>query len=94
MGQLEEDTIKQGYKILQEISELLKKPQEGRTEALEYLSNRFYTYIPHQLDKDSMIDSEFKVKACQELISSLIDMKIILKNERRERPKNPIDLNY
>jgi poly [ADP-ribose] polymerase len=74
-----------------------RKEVDNRDQALEYLSNRFYTYIPHNLGKkyrNSLIDSPSKIKAKNQLISSLIDIKTILKNEKEKKPQSPLDLNY
>ena len=74
-----------------------RKEVDNRDQALEYLSNRFYTYIPHKLGKNyrnSLIDSPSKIKAKNQLISSLIDIKTILKNEKGKKPQSPLDLNY
>ena len=98
MGHLEPETIKQGYIILMEIEELVnRKGVENKEEALQYLSNRFYTYIPHKLGKNfrhSLIDSNSKIKAKNQLISSLIDIKTIMNNEKGKKPECPLDLNY
>lgn len=64
LGKLADETIKQGYSILNELQEALKK-KKGRQTYME-LSSKFYSCIPHDFGFKKMIefilDNEEKVK--------------------------------
>ena len=98
LGKLGDGTIKQGLSTLQEISKVLKG--NGDRKALETLSSKFYTLIPHDVGfskmRDHIIDTNKKLKDKIEMLESLSDIKLatkMLKNEAND-DTNEIDNRY
>lgn len=102
LGQLDKETVLEGYKYLREIEKVLNGKAKGD---LADLSSKFYTYIPHNFSMKHM--SQFTIKTHEvlkeklDLIQNLIDIKIahtIIAGEKKRQkagPKvNPIDENY
>lgn len=57
LGQLDKETIMEGYKYLREIEKVLNGKAKGD---LADLSSKFYTYIPHNFSMKHM--SNFTIK--------------------------------
>lgn len=104
LGDLSEETIKQGYMYLKEIEKVLAKckgkvKQKERGE-LQKLSSSFYSHIPHDFGRQNVmnfvIDTEVKLKEKIDLISDLSDIKLAFKKSKlvgnkRKQTKNPQD---
>ena len=88
LGQLSEQTVKDGYAYLREIEAILGKIKRGETtlasqrSRLAELSGKFYTHIPHDFGRAKManfvIDTIEALKEKMGLVSSLIDIKAAL----------------
>ena len=99
LGQLDKETVMEGYKYLREIEKVLNGKGKGD---LADLSSKFYTYIPHNFSMKHM--SNFTIKTLEmvkqkfDLIQNLIDIKIaanIVEQKVVKGPKvNLIDQNY
>jgi poly [ADP-ribose] polymerase len=51
LGQLDKETVLEGYKYLREIEQVLQGKKKGD---LADLSSKFYTYIPHNFSMKKM----------------------------------------
>lgn len=77
LGQLDRETVMEGYKYLREIEKVLNKKQKGD---IADLSSKFYTYIPHNFSMKHM--SNFTIRTHEQLrekldlIQNLVDIKI------------------
>ena len=109
LGELSKETVLKGYKILQEIEDVLQKKSK---KSLEDLSGQFYTNIPHNFGFKKMsafvINTAEKLQEKLDLIQNLIDIQVahdILKgkkpssNTSKDTSKkvsipNPIDTNF
>jgi poly [ADP-ribose] polymerase len=101
LGQLDKETVMEGYKYLREIEKVLNGKAKGD---LADLSSMFYTYIPHNFSMKHM--SNFTIKTHEilkeklDLIQNLIDIKIAhtivnVETKAAKGPKvNQIDENY
>lgn len=100
LGQLDKETVMEGYKVLREIEKVLTGKAKGD---LADLSSKFYTYIPHNFSMKHM--SNFTIKTIEmvkqkfDLIQNLIDIKIahtiVSGGKVQKGPKvNPIDEKY
>lgn len=85
LGKLSVPTLREGFSVLQELSELVQDPSIATTrgvglkEAIESLSNRFLTLIPHVIPRGSrppIIDNDELIKREMELLENLSDMKL------------------
>lgn len=100
LGQLDKETVMEGYKYLREIEKVL----DGKSKAdLNELSSKFYTHIPHDFKMQKMSNFVIKTKEMLQqkidLIQNLIDIKIatkIAKGKKKEDKitKNPLDEKY
>jgi poly [ADP-ribose] polymerase len=101
LGQLDKETVLEGYKYLREIEKVLNGKSKGD---LAELSSKFYTYIPHNFSMKHM--SNFTIKTLEmlkekiDLIQNLLDIKIahkIVKAKKEGKKKeetNPLDDKY
>ena len=85
LGKLSVPTLREGFSVLQELSELIQDPNIATTSgvsfknAVEGLSNRFLTLIPHVIPRGSrppIIDNDELIKREMELLENLSDMKL------------------
>ena len=53
LGQLDKETVMEGYRYLREIEQVLNGTKRGD---LAELSSKFYTFIPHSFKKKSLTD--------------------------------------
>jgi poly [ADP-ribose] polymerase 2/3/4 len=100
LGKLSKRTLTQGYEILKEIAALigdhsLAQSQYGQTigHALEDLSNRYFSTIPHSFGRNRppVIQDDRLMKKEIELIESLTDMQLaneIMKTAKGDKEKN------
>ena len=66
LGQLEKETVLEGYKYLSEIEKVLSGKAKGD---LAELSSKFYTYIPHNFSMKHM--SNFIINTTEKLKEKL-----------------------
>ena len=97
LGKLGENTIKEAYGILNELSKAVKKKDK---EAMTRLSGDFYTLIPHDFGFQKMahfiIDNEEKVKNKATMLSTISDLKVTTKllDQKVDDDTAIIDQNY
>lgn len=103
LGQLDKETVMEGYKYLREIEKVLNGKAKGD---LNDLSSKFYTHIPHDFGMKKMsnfiINTKEMLQQKIDLIQNLIDIKIatkIIKGKKAEEKKkaaavNPLDEKY
>lgn len=86
LGQLSDETINNGYKILKKIEVVLteiKKGNNSNESTLADLSSKFYTFIPHNFGREKM--SNFIINTFPdldkklELLQNLDDSKTAIK---------------
>lgn len=109
LGKLSKRTINQGLTALKDLSELFRKPSLAQekhgcsyTEALEDLSNTYYTVIPHVFGRNRppIIRDDQLLKREVELLDSLSEMSIasaIMKEANKDGPGeavHPLDRQY
>ncbi|KLT38345.1 PARP-domain-containing protein [Cutaneotrichosporon oleaginosum] len=97
LGKLSKSTILKGFQALKDLASLfddhsLAQSVHGQAyqSAVEMLSNRFYSYIPHDFGRNRppIIASEALLKREIELLESLGDMKEAAAIMKAERPKD------
>ena len=97
LGKLSKDTIKRGYQILKNISDVLDKKSKGD---LTDLSSKFYTVIPHDFGFKHMsqfvINTKEKLKEKLEMVQSLGDIEIAsrLLEKGNKSGQSEVDSNY
>ena len=102
LGQLDRETVLEGYKYLSKIELVLSGKDNGD---LAELSSKFFTYIPHNFSMKNMsnfiIDTHAKLKEKLDLIQNLVDINIgknllneMMKYKDEESKENPIDQKY
>jgi poly [ADP-ribose] polymerase len=99
LGKLAKGTILKGFQTLKDLAALfddnsLAQSVHGTAyrAAVEMLSNRFYSYIPHDFGRNRppVIDNEPMLKREIELLESLGDMKEAAAIMKQERPKDTV----
>jgi len=85
LGDLSEETVKQGYKYLNLIDEILEEQEKTgkktskQMEDLNQFSSKFYTLIPHSFGRGPIsmhiINNKDKLKQKVDMVSSLIDIQ-------------------
>ncbi|TPX31004.1 hypothetical protein SmJEL517_g05553 [Synchytrium microbalum] len=98
LGKLTKGMIRQGYDVLQELSEEINK-KKPNANTLQQLSSTFYTVIPHEFgfSVPPVIRTPQDLKKKLEMVEALGDIQIattILKSHAGEITANPMDLNY
>ena len=97
LGKLSKDTIKRGYEVLTQISDVLDNKTTGD---LTDLSSKFFTIIPHDFGFKHMsqfvINTKEKLKAKLEMVQSLGDIEIAsrLLEQTADTNKSEVDSNY
>jgi poly [ADP-ribose] polymerase len=85
LGKLSMRTLKSGFSVLKELSELIADPTSAQAKydipygaAVEYLSNRYYTLIPHVFGRNRppILGSDAQIKKEVELLEALTDMDV------------------
>ncbi|KAL4945458.1 hypothetical protein BDV06DRAFT_209441 [Aspergillus oleicola] len=106
LGKLSKRTLTTGFETLKELTELLATPslaaskyQMQQRPAMEALSNRYFTTIPHIFGRNRppVLDNQTIIKKEIELLEALTDMEItnsILKDATKIEDVNPIDSQY
>lgn len=95
LGKLTKKQIKDGYEVLKELDEAIKR---GDSSSLERLTSRFYTLIPHSFGRSvpPVIRNSETLKKKMAMLEALADIEIATKlmKETEESGDNPIDHNY
>lgn len=98
LGQLDKETVLEGYKYLREIEKILKS---GKSGDLAALSSKFYTHIPHKFKtkklSDYIINTKEMLQEKVDLIQNLIEIKTahkMLNSKVKDSKSNIIDDNY
>lgn len=107
LGKLSKTTLTRGYQALKDLSALLDDPSLAASqyntsfdEATEYLSNSYFSYIPHIFGRSGLpvIRTQPMLKQEIELLESLSDMKdadAILKPEKKDAERlNILDRQF
>ncbi|KAL4810012.1 poly polymerase catalytic domain-containing protein [Aspergillus unguis] len=106
LGKLSKRTLTMGFEILKELAELSNTPSLAMSKhgmqlrpALENLSNRYFTTIPHVFGRNRppVLDNQTYIKKEVELLEALTDMEItnsILKDATKMEDVNPVDSQY
>ena len=108
LGKLSKRTLTSGFERLKELAELFAKPSladevhyMSYAEAIESLSNRYYTVIPHSFGRNRppVISDDRRLKREIELLESLSDMEIannIMKEAKEDVSEHvhPLDRQY
>lgn len=106
LGKLSKTTILRGYQVLKDLAALLDDQSLASSEydksypqAVEQLSNQFYSYIPHDFGRNRppIIGSTEHLKKEVQLLESLTDLKdadSILKADKGGSKANIIDSRY
>lgn len=105
LGKLSKATISRGFQTLKDLSALLDDTslagnyQQSPQGAIEQLSNRFYSYIPHSFGRDRppIISSQLMLKREVELLESLSDLKDahnIIKSEKDDAGIHVLDSRF
>lgn len=106
LGKLSDRTLKMGFSILKELSEMIADPSLARPKygvayaaAIEDLSNRYFTTIPHVFGRNRppVINSDAQIKKEIELLEALTDMDVaneIMKDAREADEINQLDRQF
>ncbi|OXV09109.1 hypothetical protein Egran_03129 [Elaphomyces granulatus] len=106
LGKLSKRTIQTGFQILKDLSELLTNPSLGVSRygiglnpAVEQLSNRYFSTIPHAFGRNRppVVGNEQLIKKEVELLESLGDMGIaneIIKSSKEVDSIHPLDKQF
>lgn len=98
LGKLTKKQIKDGYEVLKELEDAIKKGKSGSV--LADLSSRFYTLIPHSFGRQvpPVIKNAEVLKKKMQMLEALADIEIATKlmkqTEESTDTANPIDINY
>jgi poly [ADP-ribose] polymerase len=104
LGKLSKKTIQKGYRVLNDIGDILKSAPGGSSKSPKVmdLTNQFYTYIPHNVGKARLpfIDNTTILKEKIELLDTLNEIDVALKKQAEADavhtgPKmHPVDRQY
>lgn len=105
LGKLSDRTLKTGFSILKELSELISAPDLaasrydiGYAPALGHLSDRYFTTIPHVFGRNRppVLDSDAYIKKEIELLEALTDMDVAheIMKESKDAEVNELDRQF
>ncbi|KKK26234.1 hypothetical protein ARAM_004958 [Aspergillus rambellii] len=106
LGKLSKRTLQTGFETLKELAELAATPSLASTRygmqlrpAMEQLSDRYFTLIPHVFGRNRppVLDSEVYIKKEVELLEALTDMEVansIVKDSSKIVDVNPLDRQF
>ncbi|KAL5340119.1 poly polymerase catalytic domain-containing protein [Aspergillus crustosus] len=106
LGKLSKRTLTMGYETLKELAELAATHSLAASRygvplqtAMEQLSNRYFTTIPHVFGRNRppVLNDEAYIKKEVELLETLTDMEVansIMKDSSKAEDVNPIDRQY
>lgn len=105
LGKLSERTLHNGYQILNDLSELVRKhnlanvPYSFYTITIQDLSNRYFTIIPHVFGRDRppILDNDDMIKKEIDLLEALSDMGVtdnIMKESKETEKVHQLDRQF
>ncbi|KAF7591625.1 hypothetical protein BBP40_001264 [Aspergillus hancockii] len=106
LGKLSKRTLRTGFLLLKEISELIATPNIAATKygtsyntATEDLSNQYFTTIPHSFGRNRppVLNSDQHIKKEIELLEALTDMEVangIMKESKDADTVHQLDLQF
>lgn len=106
LGKLSKRTLQEGFRLLKELSELIDKPSTAQAThnmsymaAVEHLSNRYFTTIPHVFgrNKPPVLQNDQLLKKECELLETLTDMGVtneIMKGPKEKEKIHEIDRQF
>ncbi|KAJ6134592.1 hypothetical protein N7523_000914 [Penicillium sp. IBT 18751x] len=106
LGKLSDRTLKNGFTILKELSELIADPSLAGSKyetdyatVSEHLSDQYFTTIPHVFGRNRppVINSNAQIKKEVELLEALTDMDVaneIMKDSREADEINQLDRQF
>ncbi|KAG0154574.1 hypothetical protein PDIDSM_142 [Penicillium digitatum] len=106
LGKLSDRTLKSGFMVLKEISELMITPTLAQekyglpyTDAIETLSNRYFTLIPHVFGRHRppTLNTNAQIKKEIDLLEALTDMDVaneIMVSSKEDDDTHPLDRQF
>ncbi|KAK4869128.1 hypothetical protein LT330_006128 [Penicillium expansum] len=106
LGKLSDRTLKSGFLVLKEISELMITPilaqakhGEPYADAIETLSNRYFTLIPHVFGRHRppTLNTNAQIKKEIDLLEALTDMDVaneIMVSSKEDDDTHPLDRQF
>ncbi|KAJ5971379.1 uncharacterized protein N7479_001297 [Penicillium vulpinum] len=108
LGKLGDRTLKSGFLVLKQISELMITPTEAQKKygepyhnAIETLSNRYFTLIPHVFGRSRppTLSTNAQIKKEIELLEALTDMDVaneimVSSKSKQDDDIHPLDRQY
>ncbi|GAB1211933.1 hypothetical protein ATERTT37_001057 [Aspergillus terreus] len=106
LGKLSKRTLRSGFQLLKDLSELMNNPTLATTkydtsiaEATAYLSDQYFTTIPHDFGRNRppVLNSEQAIKRELELLEALTDMEVangIMKESRDADTIHQLDRQF
>ncbi|KAF7712855.1 Uncharacterized protein PECH_001992 [Penicillium ucsense] len=106
LGKLSERTLKAGFSVLKDLAELLGDPTLATSKhgldlgrAQEFLSNRYFTLIPHVFGRSRppILNTDAMIKKEVDLLEALTDMDVsneILKASKDAAQVHPLDRQF
>ncbi|KAJ5209988.1 hypothetical protein N7491_009799 [Penicillium cf. griseofulvum] len=106
LGKLSDRTLKSGFLVLKEISELMITPTvaqerhgQSYNDAIETLSNRYFTLIPHVFGRHRppTLNTNAQIKKEIELLEALTDMDVaneIMVSSKEDNEIHPLDRQF
>ncbi|KGO78340.1 hypothetical protein PITC_059530 [Penicillium italicum] len=106
LGKLSDRTLKSGFLALKEISELMATPSLAQAKhgepygnAIETLSNRYFTLIPHVFGRHRppTLDTNAQIKKEIDLLEALTDMDVaneIMVSSKEDDETHPLDRQF
>ncbi|KAJ5371769.1 hypothetical protein N7517_003775 [Penicillium concentricum] len=106
LGKLSDRTLKSGFLVLKEISELMTTPEVAQErygllfdDAIETLSNRYFTLIPHVFGRHRppTLNTNSQIKKEIDLLEALTDMDVaneIMVSSKQDNDIHPLDRQF
>ncbi|KAJ5817241.1 hypothetical protein N7447_009474 [Penicillium robsamsonii] len=106
LGKLSDRTLKSGFLVLKEISELMTTPNVSQeryglsfNDAIETLSNRYFTLIPHVFGRHRppTLNTNAQIKKEIDLLEALTDMDVaneIMVSSKQDHDIHPLDRQF
>ena len=106
LGKLSDRTLKSGFSVLKEISELMATPSVAQARygqpyanAIETLSNRYFTLIPHVFGRNRppTLNTNAQIKKEVDLLEALTDMDVaneIMVSSKEDDDTHPLDRQF
>ncbi|CAI7590850.1 unnamed protein product [Penicillium glandicola] len=106
LGKLSDRTLKSGFLVLKQISELMITPSEAHekygepySEAIQTLSNRYFTLIPHVFGRHRppTLNTSGQIKKEIDLLEALTDMDVaneIMVSSKMDDNIHPLDRQF